>query len=98
MNITRIRRVLFFLLAFLFLAVNICVAFAIAVQAGCCAKEGIPCLNLAKLQQSLRQLIGLFSAFAGLLVLFVSLRLIFAVLLDKQHILSPVALKTRLNN
>ena len=98
MNRTRIQRVLIFLFAILFFAVNICVAFAIAAQAGCCAKENMPCLNLAKLQQSLRQLTGLFSALAGLWVLFISLPLMFAALFGKPHIASLVTLKTRLNN
>ena len=98
MNRGRLRRICLILLALLLLAVILCTAFALAVRADCCVQACAPCLNLAKLQESLRQFGETFGAITGLLVLLTLFQLMLGELLGKQDTTSLIALKIRLNN
>ena len=94
----RQRRIGLILLVLVLLTVSICTTFAMAVHAGCCAAECAPCLNLAKLQGTLRQLDGALGALVGLLAMLTFLLIVLGELLCNGQASNLVALKMRLNN
>ncbi|MCL2588212.1 MAG: hypothetical protein FWD84_02265, partial [Oscillospiraceae bacterium] len=75
MHRTTRNRILLLLLALLVLSMSLFAVFALASHAAHCRSgHCVPCLNLAKLQGSLRHLGGLMLAAIGLLALLLLLR------------------------
>jgi len=100
MNRPKQRKICLILFALILLAICIIAAFALSAQAGCCVREARdygPCLNIVKLQETLRQIGGSVPAIAGLLALLVFFQLAADAILRKQCDASLVGLKMRLN-
>ena len=91
-------RALSLALALAFLSIGIFAAFAMAAHGSCTQAYCVPCLNLAKLQESVSQFGGLSGAALGFLALLALLQLGGRELLPEQSLSNLVALKTRLNN
>ena len=85
------------ILVLVFLVVHLGVTFVSAVHTNCCVQACIPCLNLAKFQDLLRQFSGALLAPAGFLLLLFLLQALTEGFLSPQNI-SLVAQKARLNN
>jgi len=92
-------RTLLMLLALTLLLIVICAAFAAAVHATSCGEEScVPCLSLAKLQESFRQFGGVLGTSMGFLALSAFLWLAAGECLPAQGACNLVELKIRLNN
>ena len=93
------RRALLISLALTLLLIVICAAFAVALHTTSCAEENcVPCLGLAKLQESFRQFGGVLGVSVGFLALPALLWLATREFLPAQGACNLVELKTRLNN
>ena len=98
MNRERLFRICLLLLVCLLLTVSLLPTFVLATRADCCVQVCAPCLNLVKLQESLRQFGGAFLALVGLFVTLLFSFFALRDLLQKQQRASLVALKARLNH
>ena len=98
MNRGRLFKLCVLLLVCLLLAVSLLITFALATRADCCVQVCAPCLNLVKLQESLRRFGGSALVLAGLFITLLFSLFLWRDLLHKQQVASLVALKARLNH
>jgi len=98
MNQGQARKMCFLLLVFLLLLITIATPFALGVHTSCCVPECIPCVLLAKVQDSLSALGSVLGLSIGLLALLVLLQGMAGIRWFRPNMESLVLLKARLNN
>ncbi|MCL2828268.1 MAG: hypothetical protein FWD99_05960 [Oscillospiraceae bacterium] len=98
MNRRQFYKALLLLFALVILCAGVLVIFASAIHAGCVAQSCVPCLSLAKLQESIRQFGGVLGFAAGLLTLLVFSRIAVEEWIRARCGSDLVGLKMRLNN